>query len=91
MALTATERALLIEARRLIANRDELFICWAIVRASQSSTLRRVVRARRRLLRYVENSLGEARTLEEWQQQKGFYGQNARYDRVAWIDWMLDQ
>jgi hypothetical protein len=91
MALNKIERELLVAARELIESGEEFYICHAI----QNATSRRryyYMDAAKRLERYISKALAPHIALDSWQRANGYDAQRGvKQDRLAWIDWMLDQ
>ena len=103
MALNKYERELLVVARDLVATKRVLYICCALeVAASQLTDkyfcssydeYNAYYAGENRLKKYISDALCGALTLRGWQLFKGMdRGSYALIvDRLAWIDWMLDQ
>jgi hypothetical protein len=101
MALTILERALLLQARDHLESRRSDTLCSALERAVEVQC-RRIslaatampVAAARRLQRYIDTVLGDHVMLLTWQHANGFGDrgdEQRRADRLAWIDWMLEE
>jgi len=91
MALSKIERELLIAARELIESGEEFYICLAIVTAAVHRGYY-CMAVEVRLSRYIRDALAPHVYLENWQRANGYDAQRTvRLDRLAWIDWMLDQ
>ncbi|MBU9446897.1 hypothetical protein KTE29_03760 [Burkholderia multivorans] len=93
MALTPEKREALMLARKRIAAGRSRYICFAL----ESVTIKRpdLVDAADELRRYISEQLGSRYVaLEQWQRRNG-HGprtlEQQRLDRLAWIDWMLDE
>ncbi len=86
-------RAALVIARKRIQSRKNRFICHALRFVSIRHPHLRAACAS--LERYIAQQIGGERwTLETWQDANGFGGRSdyqVRLDRIAWIDWMLDE
>jgi hypothetical protein len=93
--LTPRERELLIAARTLIACGENNYICTAL----WTIDMRNGNHDSERLVQYVHEQLSPWTTLTSWQRNNGIvvandeesFRENARADRLAWIDWMLDE
>lgn len=90
MALNKNERRALELARERIRLRYNACICFALDDVVDHVADKAAVS---RLVDYIGDALGEAAWLEDWQQKRGLFVNNeiTRLDRIAWIDWMLDQ
>lgn len=91
MALTQDERKVLKLARKQLFSGESYFVCLAI---SEAGIALDNYAAAARLRRYVRRMLGSAPMLESWQARRGMgprSSEQLRADRIAWIDWMLDQ
>jgi len=90
--LTQVERNLLIRVREAIKAEQEWYICVALRDLAWGLEEHG---AATRLKTYITESLHILpNTLETWQMHRGFRnrtGPQLRADRIAWIDWMLDQ
>jgi hypothetical protein len=81
------------QARKLIADRSEEFICYALgsVRAAHP----KLTEAANDLQVYIMRELGYFSTLDSWQWANLPDGRHSPYqrraDRIAWIDWMIEQ
>jgi hypothetical protein len=97
MALTVTERKVLIDARDLIRTRAQTFVCHAIEAAYvESANPDTLMKAKERLRKYIRFSLEPGcTTLGSWiaKQNKGRWMSDAlgRKARIAWITWMLGE
>lgn len=80
---------LLQEARSLIADGGDDFICSALLQATQDRGHGEVRRARLALTDYIEASLAPYVTLEGWMRSRGG-SLCARPARLAWIDAMIE-
>ncbi|MDR9847056.1 hypothetical protein [Herbaspirillum huttiense] len=92
MALSKLEREALRRARMLLDRLEVVTICYALTRVARGSIPH--AEACMRLKLYVQNALGgQNTTLGSWQRQHGIRHDfiKQREDRIAWIDWMLDQ
>lgn len=97
MALSDIERKILINARDLIKNRQQFFVCDAIeLTALRDEDEDRVMYAKNRLRDYISSSLGSNMTLGGWLSKR--YGNRwldmsriQRAIRVQWITWMLGE
>ncbi|MBU9525022.1 hypothetical protein [Burkholderia multivorans] len=93
MALTPEKREALMLARKRIAAERSRYICFAL----ESVTIKRpdLTEAAIELRRYISDKLGSRHVgLRSWQQRNGFGDRGdaqLRLDRLAWIDWMLDE
>ncbi|PRE27566.1 hypothetical protein [Burkholderia multivorans] len=93
MALTPEKREALMLARMRIAAGQSRFICFAL----ESVTIKRpyLEEAAAELKGYIHDKLGDRYvSLEAWQKRNGFGErgeEQCRQDRLAWIDWMLDE
>jgi hypothetical protein len=94
--LTPREREMLIAARTLIACGEERFICIALINIDERSD----TNDGERLRQYISEQLAPWGTLSSWQLHIGFASRDydpdkwkdqLRQDRIAWIDWMLDE
>jgi hypothetical protein len=90
--LTQIERNLLIRVREAIKAEQEWSICVALRDLAFGIEENE---AAERLRNYITESLHILpTTLESWQMRMGFRHRSSartRADRIAWIDWMLDQ
>lgn len=89
MALTKDERKALELARERIATSRAIFICWALRDVGKEYRLPVA-----RLKRYIATRLDGSNALYGWQINHGLGDrgpEQRRKDRLAWIDWMLDQ
>jgi hypothetical protein len=102
MALNAEERRLLQRARMMIVTYNAATLCRALELASNQlgrNTLNpvgsmKIAAAYTRLINYVRTAMGDSLMLATWQSDHGFGDRGdtqRRADRLAWIDWMLDQ
>ena len=93
MALNADERDLLHEARALIERGEIKVICRALYHAEFVGPHTGGRRdALHRLTAYISNALGSPlETLRGWQIRRGMTGRDTRADRLAWIDWMIEE
>jgi hypothetical protein len=86
--------ALLKEARRLIENRQELYICYAIYRSTSlvENTYNRYVAADK-LCSFIQDALEECYYFGEWfsANRKGWKDDmdSLRQYRLQWITWMI--
>lgn len=92
MALTPEKREALKLARARIESRQNMFICHALnwVQFSRPDLKEACVS----LKLYIAKQISPERSLGMWQLLRGFgYRSDAqrRLDRLAWIDWMLDE
>lgn len=82
----------LMKARLLIEREDEDYICYAL--AMVASTNPKLADAKDALTDYILDQLSPFSFLGPWQQKTfgipGTYIQQ-RKDRLAWIDWMIEQ
>lgn len=89
MTLTTEEREVLKLAREKIEDGSIHHICNALLNTGHP--------AAERLCLYISEQLrylGLTLTLEIWQRYNGFGDrgrEQVRLDRLAWIDWMLDE
>lgn len=104
MALSKIERALLKNARTLIATQQERYICLALATAAMSAGYRLISAGRRaeaeethaageRLRHYIANALDGYSSLDAWYVTHSLPSTAAalRAARLAWIDWMLGE
>ncbi|WBF05192.1 hypothetical protein [Burkholderia phage CSP3] len=92
MALTPEKREALMLARERIAMRKNEFICHALDHVK--GTRPELKAACISLKRYIGRKLSPARALGVWQSNNGIVGRDYTQrclDRLAWIDWMLDE
>lgn len=93
MALSEKERKALYFARQLIAAGQERYICFALRRIGTWGSP--LVSPCDRLRRYISGQLMPYKTLEDWQTlghgMPSRASHQMREDRIAWIDWMLDE
>lgn len=96
MSLDKHERRVLVLAREKIADGSQKYICTALAVVRDIDGL--LWNAANRIQGYICNSLNDSHSLslylEDWQRKNGFAHrthQQCRADRLAWIDWMLDQ
>ncbi|AAQ54971.1 hypothetical protein Bcep22_gp38 [Burkholderia phage Bcep22] len=93
MALTPEKREALKLARERIAKRQSRYICFALEEVERLHPA--LAAACAALLNYIESQIGDQYTsLETWQRRNGFRARTSaqtRLDRLAWIDWMLDE
>ncbi|MCL4664453.1 hypothetical protein L0Z16_03465 [Burkholderia multivorans] len=93
MTLTPEKREALTIARRRIATEADTYICYAL--SYVATNCPGLDRAAIELKCYIADQLGAPFTgLETWQRRNGFGGRSLaqqRRDRLAWIDWMLDE
>ncbi|WP_254213950.1 hypothetical protein [Burkholderia multivorans] len=93
MALTPEKREALKLARKRIAAGQSRYICFAL----EAVTIKRpdLEEAAAELKGYIHDKLGNWHvSLEAWQRRNGFGDRGEeqwRQDRIAWIDWMLDE
>ncbi|WP_261526138.1 hypothetical protein [Burkholderia multivorans] len=93
MALTPEKREALKLARKRIVSGQSRYICFAL----ESVTIKRpdLEEAAAELKGYIHDKLGNRYVgLEKWQRRNGFGARSidqVRRDRLAWIDWMLDE
>jgi len=89
MALTYTERDLLMRAREAIVAGATPFICTALGDAVRTAEDRV---AKKRLCAWIQAALSPTYCLAVWQDRCGRYvdGSQTHRDRIAWIDWMLE-
>lgn len=91
--LTKGERKALMVARALIESGERNYICFALGAAWAMGVCSRKELCR--LKRYIQDQLGagESGSLWGWQKERGMFptDDQIRKDRIAWIDWMLDQ
>ncbi|ACR15026.1 hypothetical protein BcepIL02_gp33 [Burkholderia phage BcepIL02] len=91
MALTPKKREALKLARELIESGEEGYVCLALKSVARSRPdLRASVAS---LRRYIMRKLRPYAFLGGWQRKQGIwrYDEQQRADRLAWIDWMLDE
>jgi hypothetical protein len=91
MALSANKRQALSIARELIESGEEDYICLALREASRRNpSLNEAVKG---LRKFISRQLFPYTFLHTWQMRNGFGWRpdRARGDRIAWIDWMLDE
>ncbi|ABO57472.1 hypothetical protein LA345_00830 [Burkholderia vietnamiensis] len=96
MALTPEKREVLKLARERIENRKNYFLCHALRDAAFFHP--HLKEAARELRSFVNEQVRAERskfapTLDRWQRRNGFAPRSIaqiRRDRLAWIDWMLD-
>lgn len=91
MALTQNERRALIEARKYIKAGSESFVCLALRIAAYYEP--ELAFAADRLCSYISEMLGSSAFLSGWQHSHGIFhdAHQQRADRLAWIDWMLNE
>lgn len=93
MALTPEKREALKLARELIATREYDYICHALSYVAVNCP--GLDRAAVELKGYIGDQLGSRHIgLEVWQGRNGLgirEWHQLRLDRLAWIDWMLDE
>lgn len=92
MELTNDAREALKFARHLIANGHANSICFALT--SVKNDLPHLTGACDRVKAYIQQQLSPHGTLGIWQQANGFAPrtwEELRRNRIAWIDWMLDE
>ncbi|MBH9660984.1 hypothetical protein [Burkholderia multivorans] len=95
MALTPEKREVLKLARERIEKKLNYYICHALSDAAFFHP--RLKEAARELRAFVHEQVRVDRssaTLDIWQRRNGFSGRSiaqVRRDRLAWIDWMLDE
>ncbi|KVD81899.1 hypothetical protein WS62_23365 [Burkholderia sp. ABCPW 14] len=92
MALTTEKREALRYAREMIESGQEMYICFALYSVKRKHP--RLAGACQVLRDYIEIQLGHCGPLESWQRKNGFgerCGYQSLFDRLAWIDWMLDE
>lgn len=92
MALNKNERRALEMAREIIAKGERGYICFALDTARCRGAN---VKAVKRLQAYIRRALDGYGCLENWQIGAKHLRPRSivqkRADRLAWIDWMLDQ
>jgi len=80
---------LLQEVKKVIASGSEMHICTTIRRSAAPTEQKRSLTA------WIGSMLGDAYTLESWLSDNGYgtahYYSNAKYIRLAWLDWMIEQ
>jgi len=90
--LTPNKRKVLAMARIALEDRRVDFICHALDYVEgRNANLHAECRE---LKMFVIHALGENYTLTCWQEKNGFSERSDsqyRADRLAWIDWMLDE
>lgn len=80
-------RDALIFARKQIEDGTEEFICYAL-----GNYLREHDSGAGLWLRwYVRDAIDPYVYLDDWQNKNGITTRNGRDDRIAWIDWMLEE
>jgi hypothetical protein len=92
MALTPEKREALKLARERIASCNATVICEALMTVAGDRPELRA--ACKELRSYIVRQLTPCLYLGAWQRRNGFYGRSLaqeRRDRLAWIDWMLDE
>lgn len=91
--LLKTERYILTKARDELLTERSRFLCTALYTATHPLRQEERVRAYNRLLMYVRASIAPFASLDSWQMYHGFYvnAQTTKNDRVAWINWILDE
>lgn len=95
MALTTEEREVLKLAREKIEDGRIYYICNALLDTAEINPS--LYPAAMRLRLYISEQLRYSDltpTLERWQRYNGFGDrgrEQGRLDRLAWIDWMLDE
>jgi len=91
MALNTKEREVLRRARMHIEENHTSFICHALNRVVSEQP--ELCSAVARLKLYINRELAPHTSLGFWQESQGIYKSYARQrlDRLAWIDWMLDE
>jgi hypothetical protein len=93
--LNKAKRKVLKRVRVLIHSGRKKFICHAIEEVQAAATSAATDKACRELRRYVRASLDGHSTLSCWQRGNGissrYTTEQLRADRLAWIDWMLDE
>ena len=78
--------------RHLIKTNQETFICFALERVGLDSPT--LAYACEKLRLYVVQSLSPYDVLQTWQERNDLGDRGAdqrRADRLAWIDWMLEE
>jgi len=87
--LRGKRRTALLVARGYIESVQDKYICYALDRAArQYPELREAVVS---LTYDILSALGGPGTLEGWQlKNMGFAIEHNRLNRLAWIDWMLE-
>ncbi|MCW3543080.1 hypothetical protein [Burkholderia cenocepacia] len=92
MALTREKREALKHARERIAANKNQFICHALDWIKEYRP--ELGAACVSLKRYIARQLRPVNSLGQWQELHGFGHRSdaqRRADRLAWIDWMLDE
>ncbi|ARL90977.1 hypothetical protein [Burkholderia pseudomallei] len=92
MALTPEKREALKLARERIAEHRDCFICRALDWVEESRP--ELGAACTSLKCYIGRCLRPWNSLGGWQEKNGLgfrAGDQRRADRLAWIDWMLDE
>jgi len=92
MAMTPEKREALTLAREMVRDEREIFICGALITIQQKHPT--LYDACMKLRRYIMRQLGKHHYLSQWQRGNGFPARSLaqlRRDRLAWIDWMLDE
>jgi hypothetical protein len=91
--LTKNKRKVLKRVRKMIATGEQEFICHALSYVAHEDI--RLEEACRKLRAYITEVLAGNYTLYCWQKANGIADSDddrqLRKDRLAWIDWMLDE
>jgi isochorismate hydrolase len=91
--LNNPKREALRRARHLIKTKQEYFICHALDNVAMGSP-KILSHACEQLKRYVREALTPVGTLQNWQAHNKMPDRGSdqrREDRLAWIDWMLNE
>jgi hypothetical protein len=94
MALSDKERRLLVRARELLRSEMQDFICYALAQADgEMSPQGQCLNHHERLVDFVLEQISPCLYLHAWQMHHHMFidHNKARTDRIAWIDWMLDE
>ncbi|MDN7998085.1 hypothetical protein QZN00_13100 [Burkholderia multivorans] len=92
MALTPEKREALVLARKRIAADKNQYICHALDYIAMRHPYLEAECVS--LKQYIGKQLGSTTTLGGWHKFNGFGdrgGAQRHLDRLAWIDWMLDE
>lgn len=99
MALNACEREILVKVRELLINRNENYICsaiveaWLLLREGNIQQAKCYREAYAHLLAYVMEQIKPTSYFHHWQIANGLFVSTAqsRKDRINWISWMLGE
>lgn len=89
--LTPEKREALLLARDKIAQHKIPYICWALEAVEMGRP--DLTRVCQQLKMYISKMIFPSDSLANWQERRGMRRsvQQIRADRIAWIDWMLDE